>query len=220
MATVTTSVEARRGCGWRAGGGIYLVSDGIGVECDALPIELTVCPICGCGFKPSRSLAWVTPDALLEGHVGFHGGDEHALFCPLGAPGRLGERAGLLWIGEMFYTPAEWLAEGRRMGFSRRLRGVPRGFVVGETWVLTAHRKGKHVGYRPVGQPDAAVRELVVGDTDELEHVYVPAIFHVWRPDRIEYVVKGDESEEELDRLEQRGLTLVRVVRAEQEVMT
>ena len=92
MATVTTSVEDRRGCGWRVGGGIYLVSDWIGVECDALPIELTVCPVCGCGVKPSRSLAWVTPDALLEGHVGFHGGDEHALFCPLGAPGRLGSR--------------------------------------------------------------------------------------------------------------------------------
>ena len=40
------------------------------------------------------------------------------------------------------------------------------------------------------------------------------AIFHAFRPTAVEYIVKGSESPAELDRLEKRGLTLVKVERA------
>lgn len=44
MATVHTSVESARGCGFRKGGGIYLVSGGLSEPCPKLPIELKVVP--------------------------------------------------------------------------------------------------------------------------------------------------------------------------------
>jgi len=223
MATITTVVDSLRGCGWRKPGGIYLMSDGIGVECLALPIPLHVCPTCGHGVKPARGLTWVEPDALLAGRHHTQVDLPHA-GCPLNEPGLMGDRAGLLWVGESFYaSPNEWLSEGRRMGFSRRLNAVPRGFVVGETWVLTAHRKAVPVGWlAPDGNGHEsfleAEAELVASGGGELSPVFEPGIFHVWRPDRIEYVVTGDETEEELDKLERRGLTLVKVERAEQRV--
>lgn len=46
MATVRTSVEGARGCGYRKAGGIYLVSGGIPRPCGKLPIPLTTCPTC------------------------------------------------------------------------------------------------------------------------------------------------------------------------------
>lgn len=221
MATLTQVVEGVRGCGWRTPGGIYLMSDGVGVHCEALPVPLHVCPTCGHGVKPSRGLTWVEPDALLEGYLGPHGDETYHAACPLYAPGRLGERAGLLWIGEMYYpTPRDWESEGRRMGFSRRLSGIPKGFEIGKTWVLTAHRKGMVLGYGRGDETHATLADVPDGE-GEVETRYGPAIFHVWKPDRIEYVVKGDETEEELDRLESRGLSLVQVYRGNQkELMT
>ncbi len=190
-----TSYEQARGCGRRKPGGLYLVSDGVGQDCDLLPVELHVCPTCSAGIKPSRGWTWVNPDELLPHHAAYpsdfleevsnvHPG------CPLNEPGLLGERAGLLWIGEAFYkTPHDWIAEGQRMGFSRRISAVPRGFELGETWVLAAHRKA------------------IVRFPDGLsEPEFTPAIFHVWKPARVEYVVKGDETEEQIAAIEARGI--------------
>ncbi len=42
--------------------------------------------------------------------------------------------------------------------------------------------------------------------------VTVPAIFHAFIPTALEYVVKGTETEKELDRMEKQGITLVKVV--------
>lgn len=204
-----TSYEGERGCGRRKGGGLYLMSDGVGMDCDLLPVELHVCPTCGTGIKPSRGWTWVNPDALLPHHratapmlpvtapeLQVHSG------CPLNEPGLLGERAGLLWIGERYYkTPRAWMEEGRQMGFSRRVAAVPRGFEIGETWVLAAHRK--------------AVIEF-----NEDGPVYTPAIFHIWKPSRIEYVVRGNETDEEIAALEARGIEPVIVKPLTEQLVT
>jgi hypothetical protein len=103
---------------------------------------------------------------------------------------------GLLWVGGVFYpTPADFTAEAARMGVSRRVPGVPKGFEVGQTWVFVAHRQA-------IANPDGT---------------FTPAVFHAFRPTRIEYVVRGDETEEELQRRADAGQTLVRVKRAEAE---
>jgi hypothetical protein len=216
MATVHTSVESARGCGFRKVGGIYLVSDGI--DCSLLPVWLCVCPVCNSGIKPSRGWQWIEPDPLLPHHFD-PSMDPDALEnqpllqhsgCPLNQPGLLGERAGLLWIGEQFYrTPHDWITEGKSMGFSRRIQAAPRGFKVGETWVLVAHRKA--IVDLHFEDP------LTIGDEGETqpEPTFTPGIFHIWKPERLEYVVKGDESEDELNALEKRGFYLVEVIRAE-----
>ena len=116
------------------------------------------------------------------------------LACPLSV--RLG-RAGLLWIGEAFYaTPQAFMREAARMGISRRITAVPRDFQPGRTWVLCAHRSAIAPATR-AADPTAGV-------------------FTLFRPTAVEYVVRGDETEPELERLVERGIQPVRVQRAEQ----
>lgn len=195
MATITTRVESKRGCGYRKAGGLYLVNDeGAWRTCTRLPIELHVCPTCHAGIKPSRSWTWIDPRPLVEGKPECAGLLGRCLLDP--AP----EKAGLLWIGESFYKTAdEWLAESHRMGVSRRLPALPRDFKVGETLVLVAHRKAINKGTRA---PDGTPLDS-----------WVPAAFAAFVPTRVEYVVKPDDPEEKLERLEKRGMTLVRVIR-------
>jgi hypothetical protein len=87
--------------------------------------------------------------------------------------------------------PAEFAAEAGRQGISRRVPGIPRGFVVGQTWVLLAHRLG-----------------VLCPDGNRL-----PGVFHLFRPAAIEYVVRPDDPPGRLEAMEARGATLVRVER-------
>lgn len=204
-------VEGKRGCGYRKPGGIYLVGPPTGQSCCKLPFPLTVCPCCRAGIKPARSWTWVDAGQLFEKEplckeMGTLPGmpfyslknpeDFYKNFgfipkCPLAAPQIIG-MAGLLWIGEKFYkTPDDFLQEANTMGISRRISAVPKGFEPGKTWVLLAHRKGYAIG----------------GNLETNESDWLPAIFSVFRPGAIEYVVKGDETEEDLERLAKRGVT-------------
>jgi hypothetical protein len=190
---ILTQIEGKRGCGYRKEGGLYLVSEGLGRYCGALPIELEVCPTCHHGIKPSRGWTWIDLSALAavrgcsrEGGCGN---------CPI-ADAKI-QQCGLLWVGEQFYkTPAAFAKEAGSMGISRRIQAVPRGFVVGETWVALAHRKAIESVFKLGEEP-----------------TYKSAIFHVFRPQRIEYIVKKGDSNEKLEDLEKRGMTLVKVVR-------
>ena len=95
---------------------------------------------------------------------------------------------GLIWVGEKFYpTPRAFLAEAKRMGISRRISAVPKGFMVGETWVLFAHRKVEFDG------------ELA------------PGIFYLARPERIEKIVTETQARdpEEMGKLRARGIVPV-----------
>ena len=214
---IRVSYESARGCGYRQGGGIYLVTDGIGRYCGALPIPLGVCPTCHAGFKPARGWTWVNLAALaaVKGCRKRDCGD-----CPI-ADAKIQE-VGLLWVGEKFYpTPDSFSSEATAMGISRRIAALPRHFKLGETWVALAHRKAirevikRHVEAElelPLGIPakgDLKQDELPM-EVEE-EH-FTPAIFHVFKPARIEYIVRGSESEEDLEKLEKRGFSLVQVV--------
>lgn len=196
---IRTSVEGKRGCGYRKAGGLYLVNEGVGEYCGALPIELSICPTCHHGIKPARGWTWVDLSALVavrgcekEGGCGR---------CPI-ADAKI-QKCGLLWIGEKFYpTTREFLKEATEMGTSRRIHAVPKDFVIGEGWVALAHRK-------------AIESEFKLGE----EPTYKSAIFHVFQPTRIEYVVKKNDSKEHLESLEKRGISLVKVVRKEEGVL-
>ena len=204
MASIRTSVEKARGCGYRKEGGLYLVSGALSEPCVKLPIPMVACPCCGGGIRQSRGWKWITPDPLLD--PGPHGSEDHERVCPLGTSidWSDGKMAGLIWIGRGFYkTPDEFRREAISMGVSRRIRKVPRKFVLGETWVALAHSKA-------VVNPDIP--------HDEPGHLS-PGVFTFFLPTAIEYIVKGDESEEELDALEARGFSLVRVVKDEQTEM-
>jgi hypothetical protein len=178
------AIEPRRGCGYRKVGGLYLVSGDAGLPCCRLPLRLTVCPCCGAGIKQTRGWTWINP-VLLFGESY----KPECNACPAGNPARMGERAGLLWIGAQFYpTAAHFEAEASAMGISRRIAAIPRGFKVGETWVLLAHPKAC--------APDAEGRTA--------------GVFRIFRPERIEKILtESQATAAELAKLAEEGITPV-----------
>lgn len=192
------AVEARRGCGYRKVGGLYLVSEPGGFPCDRLPFPLTVCPVCSCGIKQTRGWTWVNAKALFGGPHMECGDDMHRHWCPV-CNGEI-ERAGLVWIGTQFYpTPESFTLEAYKLGMSRRLTAVPRDFKLGETWVLVAHPKA--ITKRP---------EPAIVDDKPAPVEYLPGIFQVWKPQRIEKIMlESQRGSEEAADLEKRGVTPV-----------
>lgn len=191
--------DYRRGCGWRALHGLYLRSDGPTFPCGRLPIPVATCPCCGYGIRPARGWTWVDGDKFLAEAGDCQASDAHCRTCPLERLLFEGiGRAGLLWIGEKFYpNTVEFLYEAEQFGISRRITQVPKGFVVGETFVLLAHRK-------------AIVGPYEIGKEPE----FTPGIFRIFRPERIEVVVDGTEPDEVIEGYLKRGLTPVRVLHA------
>lgn len=194
--TVETRLDNKRGCGWRKPGGLYLMSGGLSTGCEAMPVPLVVCPTCHGGIKPARGFTWIDTKALMNHRMSEPGATGCPdTFCPFG--GSQGKH-GLIWIGGAYYkTPEDWTREAREQGVSRRISAVPKDFKLGETWVLVAHR-------------EAIVKTPAA---EGVEPEYEAAIFHAFMPTAIEYVVKGDETEDELAKLEKRGITPVKVVR-------
>lgn len=202
------AVEARRGCGYRKIGGLYMVGGGIGIPCDRLPLLLDVCPTCSHGIKPSLGWTWVDVNALVQGRHILNLqqvinearviDDTPDQYCDCGCPfcdrpEKMG-RAGLIWIGEGFYkTPEEFIAEGVSQGFSRRLRSVPRGFKAGETYVLLAHRK-----------------TVPVPNKEKTGMDFKPGVFYIWLPSRLEKILpESARGSEDAQDLEKRGITPV-----------
>jgi hypothetical protein len=201
------AVEAKRGCGYRKVGGLYLVGGTDGIACDRLPIAIEICRCCGQGIKQSRGWSWIDIAGLV-------GGDHKNLVqsnseltgpittefpcrcgggvCPLCHNVAAMGRGGLIWVGTQFYPTIEaFEAEARAQGISRRIAAIPRGFKLGDV-VLFAHPRG------------------VLQSTGELTGKYVPAIFRVWRPTRLERIF--DESKRGSDEVaasEKRGETPV-----------
>lgn len=91
------------------------------------------------------------------------------------------------------------MIEAHGLGISRRLSRIPRGFVLGETYIALAHRK---CCFGWTSDPE----------TNKVEPIHKPGIFYVFKPDALEYVVRGDESEKALENLAKRGIQPVRVV--------
>jgi hypothetical protein len=185
--------DQKRGCGWRQPGGLYMVSGGIPGACGRFPIYLENCPCCGAGIKPTRGFTWVDGDALAADSVCL-GGDKMCDTCPMAEHREIG-KCGLLWIGEAFYkTFADFNREAMDLGISRRIPAVPTDFVIGQTYVLLAHRKYET-------------------DSDGPKKIHRAAIFGIFKPQAIEYVVTGKESSSEIKSLEKRGLTPVKIER-------
>jgi len=220
---VTLSTESARGCGFRkpdkTGVGIYLVAPGMGYPCARLPLPLHACPTCSGGIKPSRSWTWIEPRKLfasaphcpLEPLVsvsqiaGIKGKRQLAVECRVCFAGHAMPegRHGLLWIGEGFYkTPQNFLAEAQRMGVSRKVSAVPKGFNLGETVVYLAHRLAITV----------PVAERVPGEPTEK-----PGVFAIFKPAGIDLVIDDEKNvPERAEKLAEQigtGARIVKVVR-------
>ena len=228
MATVIRIVnEQRRGCGFRKEGGLYLVAGIPEGDCGKLPLKLEVCPTCHQGIKPARAWTWVDAEKLF-GNVLCREAMRTVdvpvcVSCPLGKGWlKAHPRMGLLWIGEAHYpTPEDFLAEGMAQGLSRRITAIPKTFEIGKTYVLLAHRRTvpckecSATGKVDIGH---IIGDVEIGHAQEsCDHCkgrgWLPGIFGCFRPTRIEYIIKDDDTEEKLDRLEERGITLIKLLR-------
>ncbi len=232
---VGVSVEAERGCGRRKSGGLYLVCDeGEGRGCGKFPFPLKKCPTCGGGFPFARGFKWIDPSELLEGVSCSQAFPCDV--CPVADNAikfQVGTRAGMVWVGEQYYEkPDDFIKEGKRMGISRRINKMPVGFEVGKHWVFLAHvsavpdecmycagvgelseltKDGGFTGdFEPWDGDDAHDHEPCE-NCDGSGNVMGPGIFFMFKPTRIEYVVTGDEGEEELDEMVLDGITPVNV---------
>lgn len=149
---VETVIEDVRGCGYRKSGksgvGLYLMGKGDFESCERLPFPLTVCPCCGGGIGFFRGFKWIIPEQLFNPlnspicrpqHSTDHNHNHN--LCVMCNPIRVGERAGLMWIGEAFYTPEQFKHEARAVGISKKVASIPRGFKLGKDIIYLAHRK-------------------------------------------------------------------------------
>lgn len=185
------AVEPRRGCGHRKIGGLYLVGGKLGLPCCKMPIPLCACPTCGTGVKQARGWTWIDPQPWLKEPCSEMPG------CPAADPASLGERVGLLWVGTAFYkTVGDFLDESSKLGISRRINAVPRGFVLGEHWVFLAHP------HAITNQPSGVQGE---------KPTYTAGIFRIFKPTAIEKIVTATEAqdEDEMTALQLRGITPV-----------
>jgi hypothetical protein len=98
----------------------------------------------------------------------------------------------------------EFLAEAAALGISKRIKALPRGFVVGQTWVLLAHPRAVRV----VSAEHNALLGLI-----PREEKSEAGIFRVFRPQRVEKIINESQSKdaEFMARLEKQGLTAVAV---------
>jgi len=206
------AVEAKRGCGYRKVGGIYLVGGDMAHECDRLPFPLEVCPCCGAGIKFTRGWTWIKPERLFRGNHGrttmvegkpaITVGCRCPVQCPSCFPSIVFNdpeandtgRAGLLWIGKQFYaTPADFVREGMQQGISRRISAIPLGFELGKTWVFFAHIEAANSTAKKIPVDDTAQGES--GQIEMFDDVPAPCpgIFAAFRPSRIERIVRHSE---------------------------
>lgn len=216
------AIEAKRGCGFRKINGLYLVGGGLAVPCDRMPYPLDRCRTCGAGVKFTRGHTWLQPDFFPTHEDCREDGP-----CPVcgyvGAnldgvvPADFGPHL-LLWIGRSHYSPESYLEESRRLGVSRRIPAIPKGLVLGETWVLLAHLdavapkdptacdhcdvpKDFHAtvaGNRPCGefQPPKPT----------------PGIFSAFIPRAVELILReSDATPERVEKEKKRGVTVVAV---------
>jgi len=216
------AVEAKRGCGYRKVGGLYLVAGGLGRPCCKMPLELSVCPCCNAGVKQTRGWTWIDAGKMFAAG-GCRAPALERSTCPVVNPAGMG-KVGLLWIGEKFYKrPSDFEQEAASMGISRRLTAVPRDFKAGDTWVMFAHPKAIQKARRVVNEGDGwtilrpdeeregdycwhdsdpeALRlaEEKAAALDLEDPCYVAGIIRVARPQGFERIVKQSEFDRAMD---------------------
>lgn len=232
---IRVSQENARGCGYRKEGGFYLVLDKEHVlePCGKMPIPLETCPCCGNGIQFSRGGSWIDPRPFLANRVCTIKGNNCE--CPLNNPNSFGREevriakdlseakiikndmrrilvgienleqtqredgkvvlkgwyphVFLLWVGKNFYKDFDtYMEEAFRMGISRRIKTVPRNFVIGKTTVWLAHNN-------------------CIPNEDGTKGA---GVFFSFIP-RVEYVVSSEDSEEKLLKIQNKGISLVKV---------
>lgn len=196
--------EAKRGCGYRKVGALYLCGNYINVPCDRLPLELKNCPVCGAGIHFTRSMTEVNPFRLFGNHENCKDAQRPCHVCdPPDAP------AYIMTVGKKYYTPQSFLQEASAMGVSKRIAHIPKSLKLGETVVYLAHPEAVIIHIPPwVNSQDGVVENPRLLDAEQDENRL--GIFCAFIPQRIEMPIwKSELIEEKKAELEKRVITSV-----------
>ena len=201
------TIEARRACGYRRVGGLYLVGGGLGVVCDRLPLPIIPCDVCGEEPRFHRGISHINPMRLWDDHslspegplclditrMAKHGTPTGDPICSTPTS------AYLMWVGTE-YTPDSFITEARKLGVSKRIPHLPDGFSVGTDWVFLAYL---HL-IPPIGA------QLPLESDQDSHRGYKPGVFYAFRPERVEKIItRTQAAEEEVENLEAVGITAV-----------
>lgn len=227
--------EARRGCGYRKVGGIYLVGGALSAPCDRLPYKLESCPVCGAGVHFTRSMTEINPFKLFGPHdiqvAVFKDNPElsgfvkkvqcHDHFRPCIMCDPTDKPAYIMMVGEKFYpTPDHFTSEAAELGVSKRIPFIPKNMILGETVIYLAHTKAYTV-QDPASEkladipmfPDLNEDPEPAKLVDAPKETKVLGIFSAFVPQRIEKIYWQSEldnmSEDEKKDLERRHITPV-----------
>jgi hypothetical protein len=218
------AVEAKRGCGYRKVGGLYMVSGKLSAPCGRLPLELHVCPTCKGGIKQTRGWTWVDAAALLSQAPACKLTHQSPTYCAncVASPAHfaaIGKEVGLIWVGGSFYPEADdFMREASLLGVSRRIPAIPRNFKLGETWVLIAHPRAVRLSPtdpRVTAEELAELRQanLELADAGEAQSfvIYRKGVITMFKPTAIEKIVTWTQSQstDAMEELERKGITPV-----------
>lgn len=116
-------------------------------------------------------------------------------------------------MGRKFYAqPEDFIAEAHELGICLGISRIPKGFRIGETWVALAHNT------KTIFCPDCVDKKVnfKCSTCAGKRWVFKPSIFALFKPEAVECVLIGTETDEFIDGLILRGITPVRVERAGQ----
>lgn len=238
-------IEARRGCGYRKVGKLYLMGTGISIPCDRLPYELVPCKCCGWAPTQNRVISRLHRNyfrGTLKKGLGVSVTGQHFVmrkavdgeirlapcdcesFCPICYPDDIleeklmdSEYIGLMWVGNRYYTSREFVQEANTMGVCKAISQLPKGLILGKTWIFLAHPKVpiyedpeylKELGEWKLGEE---ARDKLAPKPPER-----PAIFYAFTPQRLEMLLPESEcTPDKLRQYTERGITIIPVPESE-----
>lgn len=211
MSESPKAFEDPRGCGLRQVGKLYLVGKGITYVCPSLPLIFKECDCCGYIPPQYRDYQWIKK-AYIK-HIRAPTGTACQPNCPVCYPGTNDQaRYGLMWVGRKFYTPQTFIDEAKGMTVSKAIKQIPKGLILGKTWVMLAHPDA----YVDTEDPDYGVGhqywiERGIDDNkSEPKPPTYPGVFFAFIPQKVEVLVyENDTSTVYLAELEEKGITPV-----------
>ena len=208
------AVEARRGCGWRHVGKLYLVGEGFFTACDRLPYPVGICPVCGAGIPLTRGTIEINPLKLFGYHQPCSDRVPDVMCYPRD------EVAYIMTVGAKYYpTPKEFAREAFEMGVSKAIPAIPKKLELGKTVIFLCHPKAIEVQAPSVIQQAMAIADAASNPQQSLfpleaanKPSYKAGIFMTFVPQKVEKLCwQSEYTPENVEKHKKRGIELVPV---------
>jgi hypothetical protein len=119
-----------------------------------------------------------------------------------------------MWVGRKYYTPESFQIEAQIMGVSKAIKQIPKGLVLGKTWILLAHPQAV-IDHTDDGFSQKYHAWLTRGvdkvppDPEPKPPTY-PCVFSAFIPQRVEMpIYQKDATHERVRELKEKGITPV-----------